>query len=284
MENNNDNLVGVVGEKKKTNKMLVLVLVLIIVGLLGYIGYDKLYANKEVNKDNEVKSTNSDVKSNSETVNKELDDQTKDELLKIIGLTEDGYKKLSTQEVKEHELDASSEWIDFSAYNIINYFLGLSDGVYTVNDLDEEAKLKIIEYAPIAKDKLIGLNTKDENDNICQNGADSCLGITPDTYSYVAKKYGFSLDAATVFTNGTATNLYDGKYYILIPYTGVMFNPSKIKDSVKFSDSNDSYYVVYDINLSFVSHNTPSNKDINQTIKFKFDKDKNLVSFEVVNK
>ena len=273
-------------EKNNGKGIIIAILSVLLVVLVFYIGYDKLYANNEVNKDIEVEPTtnNSDVKSNSETVNKGIDEQTKDELLEIIGLTEDGYKKLSTSEVIEHNLDNTSEWIDFSAYNIINYFLGLNDGVYTVDDLDEEARLKIIEYAPIAKDKLIGLNTKDENDNICQNGADGCLGITPDAYKEVARKYGFRLDATTIFTNGTATNLYDGKYYILIPYTGVMFNPSKIKDNVTFSHLNDSFFIIYNVNLRFESHNSSRNKDVDQTIKFEFDNNKNLVSFEVINK
>lgn len=278
MKNNNkENLIGVVEDKKKTNIIFVLVLAVIIVGLLGYIGYDKLYANKVVNEDNNVQDK--PVSNENAESKRELTEEQKADMLKTVGLTENGIERLSTEAVLEAQL-GEGEYTDLRGLAIT--FIRLGAGTYLTSDFDVNLKKEIIALSPYSN--LGDLYEVENEDHYCFPGSGHCLTITEDDYKIVAKNYGFSLNPDTVFNknNGEYDN---GKY--LIQTAGTVFSPDKVEDKISFGLGDKEAYINYDVKLVPVRNEYDStiiNKNITYTFKLDGNNEYNLYQIKVVNK
>ena len=285
--NDNENVIGVVEDKKKTHKLFVLVLILIIIVLLGYIGYDKLYVNKVVNEDNNSSNVNNvqdkPVSNENAESKRELTEEQKDDMLKTVGLTENGLERLSTEAVLEAQL-GEGEYTDLRGLAIT--FIRLDAGTYLTSDFDVNLKKEIIALSPYSN--LGDLYEVENEDHYCFPGSGHCLTITEDDYKIVAKNYGFSLNPDTVFNknNGEYEN---GKY--LIQAAGTIFSPNKVEDKISFGLGDKEAYINYDVKLVPVGNevgneydSTIINKNITYTFKLDGNNEYNLYQIKVVNK
>ncbi len=279
----NENVIGVVEDKKKTHKLFVLVLTLIIIALLGYIGYDKLYANKVVNENNNSSNANNvqdkPVSNENAESKRELTEEQKADMLKTVGLTENGVERLSTEAVLEAQLD-EGEYTELRGLAIT--FIRLGAGTYLTSDFDVNLKKEIISLSPYSN--LGDLYEVENEDHYCYPGSGHCLTITEDDYKIVAKNYGFSLNPDTVFNknNGEYDN---GKY--LIPTAGTIFVPNKVEDKISFGLGDKEAYINYDVKLVPVRNEYDStiiNKIITYTFKLDGNNEYNLYQIKVVNK
>ncbi|MBE6158808.1 MAG: hypothetical protein E7159_03185 [Firmicutes bacterium] len=278
----NENVIGVVEDRKKTPKIFVLVLTLIIIALVGYIGYDKLYANKVVNEDNNSSVNNVQDKpvSNENAESKrELTEEQKADMLKTVGLTENGLERLSAEAVLEAQL-GEGEYTDLRGLAIS--FIRLGAGTYLTSDFDVNLKKEIIALSPYSN--LGDLYEVENEDHYCYPGSGHCFTITEDDYKIVAKNYGFSLNPDTVFNknNGEYDN---GKY--LIQTVGTFFSPNKVEDKISFGLGDKEAYINYDVKLVPVKNEYDStiiNKNITYTFKLDGNNEYNLYQIKVVNK
>ena len=189
--------------KIRKKYIIIAVISFIILGISGFLLFsnnDRIVSNVEnnenVNDNNNVNETNNNIDetnnivddniiskdkkedtninnknktiveddSNSVLLDKEIDSDIKNELLGLIGLTENGMEKVTRDEIVNMDLDSSYKWMSFFPVRVIHYFIDLDDGYYTVNDLRSDSIRKIIEYSPASEDYLIELKKKNDDD------------------------------------------------------------------------------------------------------------------------
>ena len=276
----NENVIGVVEDKKKTHKIFVLVLILIIIALVGYIGYDKLYANKVVNEDNNSSVNNNKIKPIEDKSKKEFIDSDKNEVLSIIGLTENGYKRMDEDSCLEFGID--TECINYSWLDVASKFIGLDEGLTYAKDINIDLKKEIIYTSPLSTDYFETVEAYENESHYCHAGAGYCKALSQDNYAKVARRYGFNVNGKTIFSEREIDN---GLY--LFNYGGTIINPARISDSITINARNDEVEVKYDVKIEFIS-NAFGAKNINKRIVYSFKLDNNneydLYQIRVVNK
>ena len=214
---------------KKGNKKIIIIIVLIIICLLTGIGVFYFINNN--------KTTNEVVP---EVKKEEIPAEVKFELLKIIGLSEDGHSLLSEEEIKNLGLE-SKNYMNLTSNDLLTTFINLDvDKDIIINELSDYYKKEIVfKYANTYK--MIDI--------------DNCsFYIDKELNDKIIKLYGIDLikyDDSEI----------DGERYNYNLSCSQTKNITKIDDSIEFSKENDSIIITYKAIL---------NDDIKKTIKFTF--------------
>lgn len=245
--------------KKSKGPIIVIILLLIIIAGLGtfiYLKKDVLF-NNNINTNNTNTNNTSNNENSKETkddTKKEITDNVKKELLKIVGLTENGYKRLDEETIRELEL-TGKDYADLSHYNVGKVFIFLDEGNYNSNDLPTDVKKDIIKIVGFSEGLMKWINEDTFS-----------AAISQDNYKKIAKKYGFSEDGKTIFSN----NEFENGYFLYMA-DGIIFVPYKIDDSVTFDSSENDIKLIYNVKLSDIDDKNPDpDKNLNKKITFSF--------------
>lgn len=214
---------------KKKNKKIMIIIVLIIICLLTGVGFFFLTQNS--------KSENVEDK---EETTIEISQETKNELLKIIDLTEEGHELLSSDEIKTLGLD-SQDYMNLSLNDLLATYLSFSaDKDIIINELDDDLKKEIVfKYAN--KNKMTTV--------------DNCsFYLDKDLLDKIKLLYGIEnikFEDSKIINEKYNYNLSCSKSKNIV----------KIVDSLSFERENNSINILYKVKL---------NDDISKTIKFTF--------------
>lgn len=284
--NNNENVIGVVEDKKKTSKIFVLVLTLIIIALVGYIGYDKLYANKNVNTNNDNINTNSgnvnnEVENSDVEVKKELDEKTKKEILTLIGLTENGLERMKDEDIIADGLP-SGDYAYCYGNNLSSTFFGINAGTYKIDQLDIDIKKNIVRYGA----QTLGLMDKfviPEGEDVTCTAGSYCDAITEDNFNKVIKKYTISGNIKDYFDEYEWQKKDNYYLYMMSGYISI---PCTISDSISYEVYDNKIEVIYDIKQEEVedSMGYKLNKKITYTFRATNDSSYSLSQVKVEEK
>ena len=285
----NESFVGIVEDKKKTSNVVVVILVLIIVGLLGYIGYDKLYASNKVNTNiNNSGNVNNEPTNNSGNVNneptnnsgsetkKELDSATKKELLSLIGLTENGLEKMTEEDVKGDELPSGNYAYCFGN-NLSATFFRIKKGTYEINNLDMDTKKNIVRWGAHALGLMDNIMIPEDEEVTCTAGS-SCDGITESNFNKVIKRYNITGNVKDYFNEYDWQKRGDHYVYLMSGYISV---PCSITDNLTFEEHDNSVDVIYDIKQDEVNDSNGYHLNKKITYSFRANADGNYSLYQV---
>ena len=247
---------------KNNNK--VLLVICIILGLFFILlvtGVIKINSN-------EFNSTN----------NREV--KEKDEVLNLIGLTENGYKRMSDELKEQYQLNGDN-YIDYNYYDIAKVFTDLNPGEYKVGDIGSELLNRLFfNYAVSNSIELIGIDSNGDQNHPCYEGVGSCFGITDESYKIIANAYDLSENPEDLLQK------YDGLY--LIKNFATIDNPHEINDSLSINYNKNDIIVNYNIELKptqdYNSNGSTFNKIITYTFKMNMDNKYYLSNIKVEDK
>ena len=214
--------------------ILIVVLMIIIVALIVAL----LFATNVISFNKKTNSKNTTTEETKKEENNEIDEETKNELLSILGFP-------------------SQEGLDSTLWNWQTSFWYLDNGTYYMENMNEDFQNGVI-YSYSMKNKLFKEISANEY-NYCSGGADSCLAISVDKYQEIAKKFNFK--------NIPTLKQYNG--YYLYYLSGTVYDETeKIEDNVSFKKNNNQIDVIYKIKYS---NDLEYDDDINKTIKYTFE-------------
>lgn len=232
--------------------------------------------NQEQKIDNKQKTENNNK--NNE-VNQELPQQTKKELLELIGFNENGHIK--------HKYDNYENCIEYGTpFLIDDYYIQMetNDKEVVINEMPISEIKKIIKlYANtyhMYEEKIF-------NDSVlsdmydCLTPVGACDGVSFDNYQKIAKKVNLSNDGKRYFDE----NEYYNNYY-LYSNTGGTSATFKIEDNYSFEIKNDRVILYYNINgyeIGDNEHNSKINKKVTYTFKQYEDGTYYLYSVNTIN-
>ena len=206
-------------------------------------------------------------KNNNETINNGgsnisiIDEkvENKEEILKIIGLTEKGYRRLSDDLKTQYNLSGDN-YIDYNTYDIAKIFIDLSAGEYQVKDIDKESLNKLIfNYASENGIEIENVELNGNKNHPCYNDG-GCSGIREENYKLIASVYNLSENPSDVLQKY-------GDLYVIKSF-GTVDNPHEINDSITIKNVNDGVEVKYSVRLKKIEDKIPNGVDFNKNIIF----------------
>ena len=279
-------------EKKKN---IVLVLLIIVVGVMACFGIkmskEMVELKQQVNNNTNVNQNNNQEQQNNTQpqeqtqeqtpvypkVDNELSSATKEELLNLVGLTENGHKKEIYDDCKN-----CTEY--GTPFTIDDYFIQLDtkNVDLIINEMPiSNIKEMIRVYANSNKMLVDKVYTDDvlSNEYECLMPVGACDGISFDNYKIIAKKTNLNEDGKKYFGKFE----YYNNYY-LFSTTGGTSGTFKIEDNFDFEKQNNNVILNYNIKgLSIDNSGYNFNKKITYTFKQYADGTYYLHSVKVVN-
>ena len=269
-------------EKKKN---IVLVLLFIIIGVMACFGIkmskEIVEIKQNINENNTEQNKNytDSNKNDNNQQNEEISLTTKKELLNMVGLTENGYKRnnnfsmLDDDMLKEVDKDNSVSlyWLDLAAILITMDDHGLELNKETnINMLSSSLIKEIINATPskYVSERKEEFDVPDDEYDCSSEGSGLCEGISFDEYKKIAKKYNLNEDGSKYFSN---KEIYNG--YYLFHESGGIDDLAKISDSYDFEKKDDSIILTYNIKLEFYNKNEGRDydrKNFNKKITYTF--------------
>ena len=231
--------------KKKSNSVLVWILVIIVIGLVGYIVYTD-YVRPSLLKDNEFEEKEESNEGETEE-KKEVPLANKVEMLELAGIKLNVPTNLCGGEV---------ESVFFRNTGTINSFSSVD-------------KWSIVyDYA---RDHNMLWQVGGEREERCQAGSGYCDFIRTDYYSEIAKKYGITDHGDAIF--GHESNYNNGNYSGYLTYFGgtTCSNDLLTHNSVSFEYKGDDIIMVDNISIN----NTDTNNEEKKVVTYTFKKNGN---------
>ena len=243
-------------KKSKKGIIVIILLLLIIAGLCTfiYLKKDVLFNNGNNNNNtNENNNANTNENNNNQQQNEnkkqELSSADKKKILDIIGLTENGYKRITSGMGYDTNY-TDGNYIDLGSFDIADFFITSDSGKHTVNDIvgNNLADFLIL-YYPSEEKRKAEENINDTN-NPCYNfdsQVDSgCVTIGENQLNDYLRKYNID------FSKKSKLQKYKEMY--IISYTGGISAPFKISDNISFSYDSDDVLVTYNVHLMNVDN------------------------------
>lgn len=242
-------------EKKEKIYIGIIVILVLVLGIV--IGF--------LIKGNQNNSADGKNNSNNTTENvKEISDETKKELLNIVGLTEKGYKRMTTEEAKDYDKDvqekvAKGNYVEVSGFSLLRAFadLGKDKEIVIKDASNDNIKSIILKYA-MANNLL---NHEVRRTNKAGNGID--MGISFADYKTIAKKYNLNENGETYFNSNY---IYNG--YYLYDGIGTVSGFAIIEDSMNFETKGKDIVLTYNTKLNYEDEG-PANSNEKMTFTFK---------------
>ena len=207
-------------------------------------------------------TNNSTIESNESYIDSNI--ENKEEILGIIGLTENGYKRLNDELKTQYNLSGDN-YIDYNFYDIAKIFIDLKGGEYQVKDIDKEELNKLIfNYSTANSIELENLESNGNKKHPCYEGTGSCFGISEENYKKVAAVYKLSENPSDVLQKY-------GDVYIINTFATID-NPREIKDIIRIKKDGDGVEVKYDVTLNTVSGYDQNGNGFKKLITYKFNK------------
>ena len=249
--------------EEEKEKLIIFVLLICVIGLLTVLGLNTfgvidLCKNRIV----ECNCSKEDTNNSNNTVTpvdknaNVISDEEKEEVTQIIGLTVDGYKRLSAEDISDLKL-TGKDYVDFTNFNVQNTFVGLSAGEYKTTELKSDDIHSIILQA------VFGYGVQNLGITI-KNIDEATLGISENDYKKIAKLYNLSENGVSYFGKD---NFKNGYYLTYV--TGDTLHLMAIDDSISYSKENNVITVSYKVKLS-----DADNKKVtyNKTFTYTFNK------------
>lgn len=178
-------------------------------------------------------------KAPSSKVNPDIEVSEKDEVLALLGLTENGYKRLDEEAKQKYELEGDN-FIDYSFYDIAKIFMDLKAGEYKVKDFNKDQLNSLIfNYGLANSVEFENIDSSDPS-HPCY-GTVGCFGIKEEDYKKIASLYGFS----DIMNN--VLQKY-GEIYLLYVFPTVD-NPHEISDKLSMKYLEDAIEAKYDVSI-----------------------------------
>ena len=253
---------------KNVKGVIICLVIILLFGVSIFFGYNYFKLKNNESNQNNSNNQNNNVKENN--AKNELSEEAKREILRILDLTETGFKKLTAQEKIDAELTETGDYIDVSS-SAFTLFLSLDSGKNrNIDSMSDYAILHLI-YNYALKNNMTTTISGSEVSS-CDAGAGYCDAITKEVYDKIAKKYGIKTSADSLFDS-------EDKYknYYLFLFGGVSSMYEKVSDKLTFDLKNDDILVTYTIK-------SDEGTDVKIVFTFKSNnKDVYLYSFDVEN-
>ena len=222
--------------------------------ILLFSGVIKYNNNNNINNNSNISSNESYIDTNVEN---------KEEILKIIGLTEYGYERLNDDLKNQYKLSGDN-YIDYNFYDIAKIFMDLSAGEYQVKDIGKEAINNLIHnYAIKNGIEINNIEMDAKSGSVCDS-IFGCFVINEENYKKIAALYNLSENPSDVLPK------YEDKY--VLKSLATIDNPHQIKDSITMKNVSDGVEVKYDVNLEIVEEYKDNGGKLNKTITFNLKK------------
>ena len=242
--------------KSKGPIFIIILMFLIILGLVGYILYDKgiiFKSNTETKEEVKDNTSNKPEEKKDNEVSKqdqkkELSNETKKQLLNIIGLTENGYPRATVEDYSNREI------VDMGGYDLTGIFVNLS-GEVIIKNKDYSFLQQLIKYYAsnngMIKEYLI-TDEKELSKINALSGASFRNGISKENYKKIAKLYNLPENGDEIFKKvDNEIGIYKD-YYVLYPDSFIS-EFYDVKDSLSYDINENDIIINYNVKLDEVN-------------------------------